>query len=468
MKRILILLLLLASLSAEAQVALYNSRTLFDAFENPSQKAFYTDSSKQFAFNFGFPGLHLNGMVAGSGMSAIRSMLIDEVNDTQGMPINRNKYTHVAGNSNVYLFSFRWFKRVKYQQELGLSWQVRNDAWGKISNESLAIFDTFSRFPDNSYTDIFNNRAYQQSYHQIALSYRENYTKRIALGVKLSYLNGIAYSDARIRSSSLDINRTANAFTAGYDARYRSSLLNNNPGIKNFLPNFKNPGFAITASANFKLKKGWFLMANLKDIGFIHWNRNSRNYSLANDITIGAANNDDADERLRDALQSDYDNATYTEGSFNSWMSGKVEFLANKNFGKYQPNLLLSKNVFYPGGQISLIHNYVIKETHFVSLTQTYHVFNALDIGVQYMHRTPNFEFYIGSDQLFKMLQINKSLNNSDLNQLKGHLSGGFYIGLSAKFGRLMEHPLNANHIPGLEPPKTKPSFFRKIFGKKD
>jgi hypothetical protein len=44
----------------------------------------------------------------------------------------------------------------------------------------------------------------------------------------------------------------------------------------------------------------------------------------------------------------------------------------------------------------------------------------------------------------------------------------GFYMGLSAKIGRLMEHPLNANRIPGIEQPKdSKNSFFRKVFGKK-
>jgi hypothetical protein len=104
---------------AKAQLALYNSRTLFDAFENPSQKAFYTDSSKQFAFNFFVPTLTFKGSASGAGFSTIKRMLVDDVIDTQDLALGENKQTRLAANSNVYLLSFRWFKRVKYQQEVG-------------------------------------------------------------------------------------------------------------------------------------------------------------------------------------------------------------------------------------------------------------------------------------------------------------------------------------------------------------
>ncbi|HEY0175503.1 MAG TPA: hypothetical protein VGC08_03930, partial [Pedobacter sp.] len=42
------------------QYGLFNTRTLFDAFENPSQKAFVLDSSRQYASNFLLPYFGLN------------------------------------------------------------------------------------------------------------------------------------------------------------------------------------------------------------------------------------------------------------------------------------------------------------------------------------------------------------------------------------------------------------------------
>ena len=73
----------------------------------------------------------------------------------------------------------------------------------------------------------------------------------------------------------------------------------------------------------------------------------------------------------------------------------------------------------------------------------------------------------MGSDQLFQTISFAKGAINSDASAVKGSLSTGFYMGLSAKIGRLMEHPLNTNRIPGIEQPKdNKNSVFRKVFGK--
>jgi hypothetical protein len=148
-------------------------------------------------------------------------------------------------------------------------------------------------------------------------------------------------------------------------------------------------------------------------------------------------------------------------------MNGKLEVLVSKNFGAYHPNVLLSKNIWYPGGQATLINNFLLKN-HVLSLTPSYNFLKLMNMGGQYMYKTPNFEFFIGSDQLFQTISFAKGAINSDATAVKGSLSMGFYMGLSAKIGRLMEHPLNANRIPGIEQPKdSKNSFFRKLLGKK-
>lgn len=468
MKRTLVILFFSLAFwhPAKAQLALHNSRTLFDAFENPSQKAFYTDSSKQFAFNFAFPMLSFNGSVSGSGMPALRTMLVDEVIDSRTLPLGQNKFTHISTNTNVYLLSFRWFKRVKYQQEMGFSWQIRNDSWAKASNETLALFDSYTRFPDDNYEDIFNNRGFQQTYHQFALTYRENYTKRIAFGVKLSYLSGIAYSSVKINHSDLSINRTLDEYQMGFTAKFKSTLKENQSSKSLLSPGFKNPGFALTASANFKFKKGWFLLTNLKDLGFIRWSKNAKVVEFSKNIWIDNASADDADNRFANEIENSFVAGNIASKPFSTPTNARLEVLLNRNFGNYHPNLFISKNIWYPGGQVALINNYVIKEKYILSLTPTYNLLNFVDVGAQYLYKTPNWEFFIGSDQLFKSLQIAKSLNKSDASLLKGQLSTGLYLGFTGKFGKLMEHPLNANFIPGLEAPGGK-GFFGRLFGKK-
>jgi hypothetical protein len=469
-KRSLFILLFCLALAKPSlsQVSLYNSRTLYDSFENPAQKAFYTDSSKQFAFNFFFPTISLSGSASGSANSTLKGMIFNNLIDSENLPINGKNYTHFASNTNIYVLSFKWFKRVKYQQEAGFAWQIRNDSWAKVSNPTFSIFDTFNRFPDNSYSNIFNNKGYQQTFHQFAFTYRENFTKTVGLGLKLSLLSGIAYTSANITSSDITIDRVNNQYTANFAGTFRSTTIIDTAVKQAILPTFKNPGIAFTASANFKFKRGWMVLANMKDLGFIHWDKNSTEvYLLNKSINMSQANASNADRRLADSLISTIDNSVYQNEGFYSPMNGKLEVLVSKNFGAYHPNFLLSKNIWYPGGQATLINNLLIKN-HVLSLTPSYNFLKFMNVGGQYLYKTPNFEFFIGSDQLFQTISFAKAAIHSDATAIKGSLSMGFYMGLSAKIGRLMEHPLNANRIPGVEQPKdSKNSFFRKLFGKK-
>jgi hypothetical protein len=469
-KRSLFILLFCLALAKPSlsQVSLYNSRTLYDSFENPAQKAFYTDSSKQFAFNFFLPTISFSGSASGAAKGTLKGMIFNNLNDSENLPINGKSYTHFASNTNIYVLSFKWFKRVKYQQEAGFSWQIRNDSWARVSNPTFSIFDTFNRFPDNNYSNLFNNKGYQQTFHQFAFTYRENFTKTVGLGVKLSLLSGIAYSGANITSSDITIDRTNNQYTANFAGTFRSTTIADTAVNQAVLPSFKNPGIAFTASANFKFKKGWMLLANVKDLGFIHWNKNSTEvYRLNKSINMGQANANNADKRLADTISTIFSNSTYQNEGFYSPMNGKIELLLSKNFGAYHPNVLLSKNIWYPGGQATLINNFLLNN-HVLSLTPSYNFLKFMNMGGQYLYKTPNFEFFIGSDQLVQTISFAKAAINSDANAVKGSLSMGFYMGLSAKIGRLMEHPLNANRIPGVEQPKdSKNSFFRKLLGKK-
>ena len=127
--------------------------------------------------------------------------------------------------------------------------------------------------------------------NQFAFSYRENITKTIGLGLKVSLLSGIAYSNGNITSSDISIDPINNRFIANARASFISTKVTDSTIIEASRPNFKYPGIAFTAGANFKFKKGWMVLANVKDLGFIQWNKsNTRTYRLNETITINNAN----------------------------------------------------------------------------------------------------------------------------------------------------------------------------------
>ncbi|WP_051189793.1 DUF5723 family protein [Daejeonella oryzae] len=469
MKKISLTLLLgclFFNLNAQ-QLSLYNSQTLYDAFENPSQKAFKADTSRKFAFNFFIPTVSVNGAFTGPAQSAFKYLAYNSVINGQGISLGYRKTNTIEAHTNTYLAMFRIFRSVTFNSEFGLAWQIRNDGNLKVSNESLAIFDNYKLFSagQNQFNDIFNDKGYNQSYHQFSLSYREDYNRRLSLGVKLSLLSGISYNKLKVEQSNLSTNGNADRFDVDLKGNFKSSFLTNEVNEDILYPKFNDPGLAFSAGASYKFRGGWFLLGNVKDLGFIRWSKDSYDYNFDQTITIANASNGTADERLNDAIGKMI-NDIAEETGYTSVINGKAEILLNKNFGAYHPNLIISKNLFYPGGNIALINNYHVKN-FVLTASGAYNQADYMQIGGQFMIKSPNVELFIGSDQLFKTLQAAKALRKEDPEIGKGYSGASAYLGFAVKFGPAMEHPLNANRIPGLEEKRTAgDGIFKRIFNK--
>ena len=79
----------------------------------------------------------------------------------------------------------------------------------------------------------------------------------------------------------------------------------------------------------------------------------------------------------------------------------------------------------------------------------------------------PNIEFYMGSDQLVKSLEMLKNFTKNETIYPSGYTGVSFYMGFALKFGRVLEHPANATQIPGfMEDPAS--GFIKKLFRKKN
>ncbi len=452
-------------LSFGQQFGLYNSRTLYDAFENPSQKAFRADTSRKYAFNLLIPTVSFTSAFRGPAENSFRALIYDEVISGRGLVLGNQEMSTITAATNTYMIMFRIFNTVEYNREMGFSWQIRNDGRVNITNETFAILDDFNLFTDEQYLSLFNNSGYNQSYNQYSFTYREDMNKRLSIGGKFSLLSGITYNSLDINQSVLNIRKDLDEFDVQLKGNFKSSYLDTdlNSGIIN--PTFKDPGVSAGLSASYKFRGGWFLMGNLKDIGFIKWNKDSYNYNLDNEIKIDNGSLPDADERLNDGI-SETLNATRTLKSYTTKTVGKAEALLSRQYGNYHPNLIFSKNVFYEGGHLALVNNYKRRNLIFTGIAD-YNFDNYLQLGGQFMIQSGNVEFFIGSDRLLKTISTGRALLNKDSQIGKGYSAASAYLGFSMKFGPVMEHQANSNFIPGMNANHDRRGIFRRLFGRR-
>lgn len=466
MKKIYFLFLgfTLITCSTKAQhYALYNTRSLFDALENPAIRAFTLDSSSKFASNLFLPNFSINSANKGDAQSVIRTLTNTGVLNTQNLPIGTGSLNKAFVNTNIHILNFRIFSSYKYNQEVGFAWQLRSDGYAEYTNESLAIFDSYKRFSEQTpYNNIFNDKAYQQSYHQFSVSVRENWDKRLALGVKLSLLSGIAYNSLKINDSYFYTDLPNDRLDIGLNGTYRGSFIKADElERKTLIPTFKNPGLSLTIGTSYASKSGYFIMGNIKDLGFIRWSKSSHTAKL-NTIqsiyNLSSKSNKQIENEITDiAYNADKQEAFFTP------TNARADFLISRTFGFYKPSIIISKNLFYQGGDFAFVNTFNIDKFS-ASLTPVYNLNNFIMIGVQGMYKTPNFEFFLGSDNIGKSISLARGISQSDGAVGTGYNAGSFYMGLGIKFGRTVNHPQNLSTMPGVGGEKTHKGFFRSLF----
>lgn len=108
------------------------------------------------------------------------------------------------------------------------------------------------------------------------MTYRENYNKRLAFGVKLSLLSGITYNKLNISDSYFLLDPANDLINVRVKGSYRASFVKTNElSTHTLVPTFRNPGMAFSFGTSYNAKSGVFLMANIKDLGFIKWRKSA-------------------------------------------------------------------------------------------------------------------------------------------------------------------------------------------------
>src|SRR5258707_4955907 len=111
MKKILLVLCLLfftVKLFGQ-QFSQYNTGTLYDSFENPSQRAVVPDTSKKYASNFFIPNFNFNFFLSGDVQATLKTRAFLFRYDNSKLQIGQDKFNMANANANVYFLMLRMF-----------------------------------------------------------------------------------------------------------------------------------------------------------------------------------------------------------------------------------------------------------------------------------------------------------------------------------------------------------------------
>lgn len=456
-KFILVLFLLVLNTRLFAQIySQFNTGSLYDSFENPAQKAFIPDSSRKIAFNLFIPNLNTNFFVTGNVQAALKSRAFTGHYDDDALKIGQGKLNRLNVNFSAYSIMLKLYTNLSGDQEMGFFAKTRAEGRGIFTDDDLQMFSDYTAYTGNEYSNLFDTHFFYQAYHQIGFTYRENVTKDIAFGVKLSGLLGIAYNKVNINSSHIIFDKPNDQAFISLAGNYYNSFEPGNFTEHDLLPTFKNPGASITLGATYRTPSAVNLQWNIKDLGFIHWNKKSIAGNFDNTGLIEDLSGTDREDHITNTVSSLMQNNT-THQSFTTPTNSLFEFSASKIYWlnydrtvKYTPTVILSKELFYTGFTGILV-NHVQYKNFIATVTGSYNDLKLFNLGGQLMIKSPNAEVFIGSERLFQTkstLQGLISQNNNQIDKVGNSSAADFFLGFSFKFGAVVEHRANASVIP--------------------
>lgn len=450
------------------QFSQYNTGTLYDSFENPAERSFTPDSSRKVAFNLFFPNFNLDATLTGHAQSALKNRAFLRNYNDDALTVDKQNLNRVNTSINAYAFMLKVYTSLNGNQELGIFAQSKVEARGIFSDESVQIVADNSKFNNLPHTDVFNTHYNYQAYHQFGITYREDVTDQFALGFKLSGLLGIVYNKVNINHSYITFDQPNDQAFLSLVGQYYASFEPGKFTQHDLLPSFKNPGASISVGASYLTQEKVKLQWNIKDLGFIHWNKLSEVGVFNNTGIIRGLSQPGVEDSIAKTAAALVQSNSAAH-SFTSPTNAKAEFSAAKAYwidswgAKYTPTFILSKELFYTGFTGAMVNH--LQFNNFIgTATVAYDDLHELSLGGQLMVKSPNAEFYIGCDrmpQTFNM--VNAAYGGSAANKKAGIYSGAnFFIGFSIKMGAVIEHQANASHIPM----GNEDGFFKRFWGR--
>jgi hypothetical protein len=453
MRKILLVfcLILFTSKLFAQSYAQYNTGTLYDSFENPSQKSFTPDTSRYYAFNFLVPNFNLNFSLTGDAQQTLKNRYINNNYTNSALDIGPGtKYNNVIANANVYSIMFKVFGSFDGNTELGFFTDTKLDGRGAFTDESIALLNGSTNFPANSYTNIFNSRYSYQMYNEFGFTYREQVTKQLAFGFRIASVSGMSAENINIQHSSITFDKAADTAALRLQGTDRKAGFSKLP--------FSNPGLDVSIGTTYRTHDAWIIQFNLKNLGFIHWNKDAETYDFNSETGIDDLTSSQRESNVYNAASDGVtQQGTRIEKAFNTPLDGTFEGSISKSFLlsddetnlRYAPTLIASKELFYNGFTAALVSP-IQYQNYSLALVTSYTNQNLFKVGSQFMIKSYNGEFFIGTNDEAQTIGLLETGLKDKSQAMKGGSFTGTDItfGFSIKFGPVIEHPMNASTIP--------------------
>ncbi|GAB3937616.1 hypothetical protein GCM10028827_42380 [Mucilaginibacter myungsuensis] len=447
------------------QFSHYNTGTLYDSFENPSQKIFIADSSRRFAFNLFVPNFNVDFTLAGNSQSALKTRAFIGYYDDSKITLGQNNFNYANASFNSYWFMLKVHRSLDGAKEWGVFARTKAEGHGQYPDESIAILNDDNQF-GNVQSNFFNARYNYQVYHQLGLTYREDLDEQLSFGVKVGAILGVVANRVNIYRSVITYDRPNDQAFLSLAGTYRASFQPGNFTSHDLLPTFRNPGASISFGLGYLTEDKFKFQFNVKDLGFIRWNNQSAvgefdNTGIIQDLSLPNLEARTARTALS-IVQNNGVQRAYVSNT-NSLAEGSVakSFWIESITAKYTPTFIASKELFYKGFTGALV-NHLQYRNIIGTVTASYSDMKYMNMGLQFMVKSPNVEFFIGSDRVGQTLGLAREAYQPKLGETfanNKYTGANFYLGFSLKFGNILEHPLNASYIP-MGP---KRSIFRKL-----
>lgn len=471
---IVLFLLLHSSLFAQ-QFSQYNTGTLYDSFENPSEKSFVPDSSRNVGFNLFVPNFNTDFVLTGNAQKLFKRRVFSGRYDESTLQLGQGRLNYVNANVNAYAFMLKIYTSVDGDKEIGMSIQTRGEGRGVFSDEAAQFLGNNDIY-GNQVTNVLNMGFNYQAYHQIGFTFRTSLDEHFSFGVKLSGLLGIVYNKSNIYHSSINFDRGNDRAFISLAGKYYASFEPGKFEKSDLLPTTKNPGASVSLGATYIANDGTKMQWNIKDLGFIHWNKLSLVGAFNNTGVVRGLSTIGYEDSLFKTVASIVQSQSVKQ-SFTSPTDGHAEFSVSKSYWlgynsiiKYTPTVILSKQLFYTGFTGALVNHFQYSNL-VATLTGSYDDRRVFNFGGQLMIKSPNTEFFIGCDRLLQTTSLLCSaLNNNSSQVSKDAQSSGanFYMGFSIKLGTLIEHQANSSTVPMSERRPFIKRFWQRITGNGD
>lgn len=402
-------------LHAQQEFTIYTMNNLYQAsYVNPT-------AVPENKIHIGLPGMSSIYAGVGQNFMTVKSFLTDDNTTRIQETIDEMPKLGLIGlNTSVDLFSFR----INVMHDYNFSFHVRD-----IVDSRLATPADFYRFFWNGNGQFIGKTANFSKtrfdinhYREYALGFLLAHPeKKLSFGGRAKLLFGKINIDSRQNKSSFSTNEDTYAWEFENNFKVNTSGLSifetldegnesEETVARDYLLNTKNKGFGIDFGASYKFNDKLTFSANIKDLGFISWKDDVKNYETdqstefegvgITEYSTGESIGEDIEEWV-DTIPEIF-TIEETSKNYKSWLHTQI--YANATYQLFTDTKLVGTlfGEFYHGLRPGIVLGAEQRVGRVLNVTASYWGFNNSwnNIGLGLMVKPGPVQFYVVTDNV--------------------------------------------------------------------